>query len=177
MDRLGFRDAETSDNSALSRPLMTKTNSMSGHTGNTQMPASGDNDLLVEHRHKGLRFETNGQQRSATTDFDVKQESVARFGQPFNPNPVPFASADRQRTDWSKVRLLRLVQRQEASITKLGRTWSDPNIISSATRPPMHTSSLASICRMLMESSSLSGSCVTIPRAFPRGVMVALWMG
>jgi hypothetical protein len=76
--------------------------------------------MAYEHRHKELWFESNGQRKSATTEFNVEQESVTRFNQPFYPNPV--ASADRQRTDWSKVHLLRLVQQQEASITKLGRT-------------------------------------------------------
>ncbi len=56
-------------------------------------------------------------------------------------------------------------------------TWSGPKIISSATRPPMQTSRRASICLLLIDVSSLSGSCVTIPNATPRGVIVALWIG
>mmetsp|Transcript_17500 Transcript_17500/g.45505 ORF Transcript_17500/g.45505 Transcript_17500/m.45505 type:complete len:262 (-) Transcript_17500:823-1608(-) len=48
---------------------------------------------------------------------------------------------------------------------------------SSATRPPMQTSSLASSCRLDTLVSSASGSCVTMPSAMPRGTMVALCTG
>lgn len=40
-------------------------------------------------------------------------------------------------------------------------TLSPPKMSSSATRPPMHTSSIASSCRRVMLLSSLSGSCNT----------------
>mmetsp|Transcript_3034 Transcript_3034/g.13677 ORF Transcript_3034/g.13677 Transcript_3034/m.13677 type:complete len:300 (+) Transcript_3034:162-1061(+) len=56
-------------------------------------------------------------------------------------------------------------------------TSSRPKMSSSATRPPMQTSSLARSCLRVMDVSSLSGSCVTMPRALPRGTMVALWTG
>mmetsp|Transcript_14155 Transcript_14155/g.40123 ORF Transcript_14155/g.40123 Transcript_14155/m.40123 type:complete len:208 (-) Transcript_14155:257-880(-) len=56
-------------------------------------------------------------------------------------------------------------------------TLSTPKMSSSATFPPIATSMLASICSRVMENSSLSGSCDTMPRAWPRGTMVALWMG
>mmetsp|Transcript_8215 Transcript_8215/g.25338 ORF Transcript_8215/g.25338 Transcript_8215/m.25338 type:complete len:286 (-) Transcript_8215:37-894(-) len=52
-----------------------------------------------------------------------------------------------------------------------------PKISSSATRPPMHTSRRASICLREMLVWSLSGSCVTMPSACPRGTMVALCTG
>jgi hypothetical protein len=43
-----------------------------------------------------------------------------------------------------------------------------PKMSSSATRPPMHTSSLASSWRRdTLVSSSVSGSCVTMPSAMP----------
>mmetsp|Transcript_451 Transcript_451/g.1033 ORF Transcript_451/g.1033 Transcript_451/m.1033 type:complete len:292 (+) Transcript_451:894-1769(+) len=54
---------------------------------------------------------------------------------------------------------------------------SVPKMSSSATRPPMQTSILASICLRVMEVMSFSGNCDTIPRAWPRGTMVALWTG
>ncbi len=44
---------------------------------------------------------------------------------------------------------------------------------SSAALPPMQTSMSASSCCRVMEYSSLSGSWLTIPRAWPRGTMVA----
>mmetsp|Transcript_2642 Transcript_2642/g.5377 ORF Transcript_2642/g.5377 Transcript_2642/m.5377 type:complete len:425 (+) Transcript_2642:355-1629(+) len=56
-------------------------------------------------------------------------------------------------------------------------TLSCPNTISSATRPPIATSSLASICLRDMDVWSPSGSCITMPRARPRGIMVALCTG
>mmetsp|Transcript_42240 Transcript_42240/g.97789 ORF Transcript_42240/g.97789 Transcript_42240/m.97789 type:complete len:233 (-) Transcript_42240:233-931(-) len=56
-------------------------------------------------------------------------------------------------------------------------TASTPNMSSSATRPPMHTSSLASICLRDMDVWSPDGSCITIPSAWPRGMIVALWTG
>mmetsp|Transcript_10651 Transcript_10651/g.28445 ORF Transcript_10651/g.28445 Transcript_10651/m.28445 type:complete len:262 (-) Transcript_10651:908-1693(-) len=48
---------------------------------------------------------------------------------------------------------------------------------SSATRPPMQTSSLASICRREYDVISWFGSCATMPNAFPRGTIVALCTG
>mmetsp|Transcript_8544 Transcript_8544/g.38846 ORF Transcript_8544/g.38846 Transcript_8544/m.38846 type:complete len:212 (-) Transcript_8544:1488-2123(-) len=48
---------------------------------------------------------------------------------------------------------------------------------SSATRPPMVTSSIASSCFLVRFSSSFSGSCMTIPRDWPRGTIVALCIG
>lgn len=49
-------------------------------------------------------------------------------------------------------------------------TLASPKMSSSATRPPMHTSSLASSCRRdTLVSSSVSGSCVTMPSAMPAG--------
>mmetsp|Transcript_20141 Transcript_20141/g.34678 ORF Transcript_20141/g.34678 Transcript_20141/m.34678 type:complete len:286 (-) Transcript_20141:69-926(-) len=54
---------------------------------------------------------------------------------------------------------------------------SEPKMISSATRPPMHTSSRAIICFFEMLVASSSGNCVTMPRAMPRGTMVALCTG
>ena len=56
-------------------------------------------------------------------------------------------------------------------------TLLSPKISSSATLPPMHTSSLARSCSLLIEVSSFSGICVTIPRALPLGMMVALCTG
>mmetsp|Transcript_3421 Transcript_3421/g.11563 ORF Transcript_3421/g.11563 Transcript_3421/m.11563 type:complete len:332 (-) Transcript_3421:1359-2354(-) len=56
-------------------------------------------------------------------------------------------------------------------------TSSLPKMSSSATLPPMHTSSLARSCRRVIDVSSLSGSCVTIPSALPRGTIVALCTG
>ena len=56
-------------------------------------------------------------------------------------------------------------------------TSESPKMSSSATRPPMQTSSLASICLRDMLVSSESGSCATMPSAEPRGTMVALWTG
>mmetsp|Transcript_12263 Transcript_12263/g.45643 ORF Transcript_12263/g.45643 Transcript_12263/m.45643 type:complete len:245 (-) Transcript_12263:2057-2791(-) len=53
-------------------------------------------------------------------------------------------------------------------------TSSLPKISSSATLPPMHTSSRAMSCFLVIDVSSLSGSCVTIPRALPLGTIVAL---
>jgi hypothetical protein len=50
-------------------------------------------------------------------------------------------------------------------------TSSFPKMSSSATRPPMHTSRRASSCLRVMLVSSLSGSCVTIPSALPRGTI------
>ena len=47
-------------------------------------------------------------------------------------------------------------------------TSPSPKMSSSATRPPMQTSSLASSWRLLMlVSSASSGSCITIPSAMP----------
>mmetsp|Transcript_25477 Transcript_25477/g.83866 ORF Transcript_25477/g.83866 Transcript_25477/m.83866 type:complete len:240 (+) Transcript_25477:2033-2752(+) len=56
-------------------------------------------------------------------------------------------------------------------------TSPSPKMSSSATRPPMHTSSLARSCLRETLVSSFSGSCVTMPSAIPRGTMVALWTG
>mmetsp|Transcript_40658 Transcript_40658/g.82041 ORF Transcript_40658/g.82041 Transcript_40658/m.82041 type:complete len:233 (-) Transcript_40658:513-1211(-) len=56
-------------------------------------------------------------------------------------------------------------------------TSSAPNTSSSATRPPINTSSLASIWRFDRLVWSPSGSCITIPKAWPRGMMVALCTG
>jgi hypothetical protein len=41
----------------------------------------------------------------------------------------------------------------------------------------MQTSRRARSCFLLIEVSSCEGSCVTIPRADPRGRIVALWIG
>ena len=62
----------------------------------------------------------------------------------------------------------------------LGFTWSGPKMSSSATRPPMHTSSLASIWRRETEVSSchstrvLEKSCQPAPR-IPAVRMRRLW--
>mmetsp|Transcript_7661 Transcript_7661/g.9551 ORF Transcript_7661/g.9551 Transcript_7661/m.9551 type:complete len:234 (+) Transcript_7661:456-1157(+) len=56
-------------------------------------------------------------------------------------------------------------------------TSSGPKIISSATLPPMHTSILAIICFREMLVWSPLGSCITMPSACPRGMMVALCTG
>ena len=56
-------------------------------------------------------------------------------------------------------------------------TNSGPKIISSATLPPMHTSMWAIICCLVVLYSSLSGTWLTMPSAWPLGMMVALWMG
>lgn len=55
--------------------------------------------------------------------------------------------------------------------------WSWPKISSSATLPPMQTSRRANNCFLLIDVSSSEGSCVTIPKADPRGMIVALWIG
>lgn len=52
-----------------------------------------------------------------------------------------------------------------------------PKMISSAARPPIQTTRRAIISCLVTEFVSSSGSCVTIPRAFPLGTMVALYRG
>ena len=56
-------------------------------------------------------------------------------------------------------------------------TLSLPKISSSATRPPIMMARREVICSRLMESLSRSGSCITMPSARPRGMMVALCTG
>lgn len=56
-------------------------------------------------------------------------------------------------------------------------TFSVPKTISSATLPPIATSSLAINCFLLHDNSSFSDNIDTMPRALPRGTMVALWIG
>ena len=53
-------------------------------------------------------------------------------------------------------------------------TFSLPNTSSSATRPPIMMASREVICSRLIDSLSRSGSCMTMPSARPRGMMVAL---
>jgi hypothetical protein len=56
-------------------------------------------------------------------------------------------------------------------------TFSRPNTSSSATRPPVMMARREVICSRLIESLSRSGSCMTMPSARPRGMMVALCTG
>ena len=56
-------------------------------------------------------------------------------------------------------------------------TFSLPNTISSATRPPIMMASREVICSQHIDSLSRSGSCMTMPSARPRGMMVALCTG
>ena len=56
-------------------------------------------------------------------------------------------------------------------------TFSRPNTSSSATRPPIMIASRDVICSRLIDSLSRSGSCITMPSARPRGMMVALCTG
>ena len=56
-------------------------------------------------------------------------------------------------------------------------TFSLPKIISSATRPPIMMARREVICSRLIDSLSRSGSCMTMPSARPRGMIVALWTG
>ena len=56
-------------------------------------------------------------------------------------------------------------------------TLSSPNTSSSATRPPIMMARREVICSRLIESLSRSGSCITMPSARPRGMIVALCTG
>jgi hypothetical protein len=56
-------------------------------------------------------------------------------------------------------------------------TFSLPKISSSATRPPIMMARREVICSSDIDSLSRSGSCMTMPSARPRGMMVALWIG
>ena len=56
-------------------------------------------------------------------------------------------------------------------------TLSLPKIISSATRPPIMMARREVICSKLIDSLSRSGSCMTMPSARPRGMIVALCTG
>ena len=56
-------------------------------------------------------------------------------------------------------------------------TFSLPNTSSSATRPPIMMASREVICSSVIESLSRSGSCMTMPSARPRGMIVALCTG
>jgi hypothetical protein len=88
------------------------------------------------------------------------------------PSPGPMRSLmPHSATMW---RAMRVACRRSLVAPEV--TWSSPNTSSSAALPPMHTSMWARSCWRVVEYSSLSGTWLTMPSAWPRGTMVA-WGG